>query len=464
MQLRGIIALVFAVTVLNACSGGGGGGQPPQPQVTLSGTVAGDAAIPSYSVDILSQVNDLKGGAFAAKGTTGADGRYSATSFLPNPPFFITASPLFQQDQPQYPRLTSIAHRGGNANVTALTSLVVAQLLNRSASAFGDFSAGFDLRTRSESDVRAAQQQVLAYLSNRPNKDDGNATTPVDVSVVADFVSTPLNAVSGDPHFEALRRLHASMMDSETLRGMEEHMLFRNDPPADLRSILDLDFVATCALQVPNTDDGTLPRGTTRVILDRRAITVGSVDLPFQQGDQLRLEANQSFVSTWTLGFATGQIELNVRGGRVDSVLLSTGSGSTRCVPTTDVSVSGKHPSLIALIRLFRQSLTNSSFSCAGPITVSGFVAGPNALAIEASGALRINGAGGPAVHLPSFLLTITGSIAVTGSQVQAFQLTRFHANGRFDAVDVALNAGQITSLMLNRQRDGQANQTQNCG
>jgi hypothetical protein len=440
--------------------------------VSFSGTVAGDAAIPFFSVDVLSPM-DNSNGAFAAKGSTGADGRYSATSFLPNPPFLIVASPLSVEAgdaHPQYPRLTSIAHRGGTANVTALTGLLVARLLNRSPAAFTDIPSAFDLRTRSESDVRAAQQQVLAYLLNRPNKDDGNTTAPVDVSVVADFVSTPLNAASGDPHFEALRRLHASMMDSETLVGMEQHMLFGGDLPADPRSMLALDFIATCALEVPNTDDGTLPRGATRIILDRRAITVGSIDLPFNSGDPLQIEPSPAGLSIWRFGTTSGGIELSVRRGLVESVVLTLpAKGSSRCLPTTDVSVVGKHPSQIALIRLFGQSLSSPTFSCAGPISFSGFVTGANALTIEASGALRINGAGGPAVHLPSLTLRIRAPLTVTGAQVQPVRPTQFVASSgvpeRFDSLVVELDAGgQITRLTMSRQRPGQPSQTQTCG
>jgi hypothetical protein len=122
---------------------------------------------------------------------------------------------------------------------------------------------------------------------------------------------------------------------------------------------------------------------------------------------------------------------------------------------------------MIALIRMFEQSLsTPRIFSCAGTPTFSGFVMGQNTLAIEASGALRINGAGGPAVHLPSFFFFITASITVSGPQVQAIRPTLFLANGGgvLDSLAVATNdLGQITSLALSRQRNGQPNQTQTC-
>jgi len=258
------------------------------------------------------------------------------------------------------------------------------------------------------------------------------------------------------------------MMDSETVRGTEEHMLFGGDLPADLRSMLALDFVATCTLQLLSNDDGTLPRGPTHIILDQRAITVGSVDLPFQSGDQLQLNASRSFAAQWTFSFATSQtVELSVHGGRVDTIKLSIpAKGSSQCQPTTDVSVLGKHPSMIALIRMFERSLsTPHSFNCTGTPTFQGFVTGPNILAIEANGALRINGAG-PAIHLPSFFFFITASITVTGPQVTAIRPTLFLANGGgiSDSLAVATNAGgQITSLSMSRQRPGQPSQTQTC-
>jgi len=250
---------------------------------------------------------------------------------------------------------------------------------------------------------------------------------------------------------------------------MEEHMLFGGDLPADLRSMLALDFVATCTLLLPNNDDGTLPRGTTHIILDQRAITVGSVDLPFQSGDQLQLNASRSFAAQWTFSFATSRtVELSVHGGRVDTIVLTIPTkGSSQCQPTTDVSVLGKHPSMIALIRMFEQSISAPrSFSCAGTPTFSGFVTGQNTLAIEASGALRINGPGGPAIHLPSLFLFVTASVTVSGPQVQAIRPTLFLANGGgvlLDSLAVETNVGQITRLSMSRQRPGQPSQTQTC-
>ena len=67
------------------------------------------------------------------------------------------------------------------------------------------------------------------------------------------------------------------MMDSETADGIEEHMLFGDDPPADLRAMLTFDFQANCTVE--GMDDGTLPRGPTHITLNRRGITLGTVVL-----------------------------------------------------------------------------------------------------------------------------------------------------------------------------------------
>jgi hypothetical protein len=458
--------------VLTSCGGGGGGGSQA-PQTTVSGTAAANVPIAGYAVDVLAS-DGSSNTALSARGATGPDGRYTATSNLGTlRPFLVSAVAVqggpVVQGEPQYPRLVSVSHRG-TANVTPLTSLLVARLLNRDPK--GDIvTAVVELQNRSEADVSAARQQVLAYLLNRPSKDDGHVTSPVDVSAVSDFASMPLSAVPGDPHFEALRRFHDSLMDSETIQGVQEHMLFGNDPPADLLAILALDFFANCTVG----GDGTMPSGTTRIVLDRRAITLGSFVLAFKAGGSLRVEAGASGRDDrWIFGFADGQggVELNIGDGRLKTVQFTRASNSSRCSPLSEVSLPGKRPSLIALIGLLRQPIDlPRELQCAGPITFPGFIAAPNpnVLVLDPNGALRVNGPGGPSLHLPSMTrFFIDATLVVAGDLLSSVRLTYFSADrpvrGRFDGFFIGLtDAGQISGLKLDRE-NAQSHQTQSCG
>jgi hypothetical protein len=467
----GTTGVALALALLAACGGGGGDGVSEEslgPQVTISGTVATNVLSAGQPMRMVAPAGAPNPTAARSAGaTSGPDGRYSVTAFLGSiRPILVTAAP---QDEPQYPRLTGVAYRSGTAQVTPLTSLLVARLLNRRPDPGGDIPAVLDLQNRPEADLSTARAQVVAYLLARPSKDNGNATSRVDVSLVTDFVSMPLNAVSGDPYFEALGRLHDSLMDSETIQGVEEHMLFRSDAPADLRSMLAFDFLAECTVQFLN---GAVPSGTARIVLDRRAIAVGSVDFAFQTGDSLGIEAPQAFQATWSFGFTSSQsrVEIKISSGRLSAVLISAPAGSSRCLPQSDVLVAGKLPSQIALIRLFGQSLASPFFNCAAA-TYPGFLAAPNLLAIELNGALRINGVSGPgapALHLPSLNLTIGALITVAAGQVQPIRPTFFRAErpftGGFDLVLLRADpSGQITGLSLQRQSP-QFDNRQTCG
>ena len=482
MRLR-TIALAFALALLGACAGDDNKGPP---LTTVSGTVAADAVLAGYGVAVFAPAVELPGeppnpaappatGAWLANGTTGPDGRYSATSFMgTRRPFVIGASAPFtpnsaivDQRRYKYRSLNSISHRGGDVNVTPLTELLVARLLNRTPSS-NDFLPVV-LQNRTEADVSAARQQVVAYLLNRPSRDDGNVISPVDVSAVTDFAAMPLNTVPGDPHFEALKRFHESLMDSENVQGVDEHMLFGNDPPADLLAMLTLDFMANCTVQGPN--NGTGPSGPTRIVLDRRAITLGSVELAFQTGDQLRIEGNAlSGTYSWVFNSTSGQANasLTIVTGRLTSVAAL----FSKCIPQNEVSLSGKHPSVFGLIGLLSQSLGLSrEFQCAGPVTYPGFLAAPdsNFLFFDQKGAVRINGLSSPSLHLPSLAVFTIDAVplVVVAGQVSPIRLASFTASyavalADFDAFEVRLtDTGQITGLSLTNAHSDQA---QHCG
>jgi hypothetical protein len=469
--------LASSALILCACGGGGGGGdssagasappaptepspsqqpqaqQPPsQPSpsgpVTLSGVAAADSALASYGIEVLA--GPAAPGSVKTAPPVEADGRYTAALGSDvQPPFLLHATQPEGAPFPQYSRLYSITNHGGTANVTPLTDLLVARLLNRTPGFSTDLRALAELQNRSDADIAAAQQQVVAYLLQRPSKDNGNAVSPVDVSAVTDFVSMPLVAAPGNPYFEALRRLHASLMDSENIAGVEVHMLFGNDPPADLRSTFAFDFSADC------TSVGPRPQGRLRIIVDRRGTTFGDFNVP--HGGGLFIQVELDGIHNWTVeNVGNTFVEVSAAEGRVSSISLTddqTRQELIRCVPVGDVSVAGKFPSAMALIRLLAQSIRNPIFRCTAPFRLPGVVQGANTLAIEQNGALRINGPGGPSLHLPSFSFRLSAPLSMNADGVVPTGGMSYTAPLGADdsavASMVVTDDGRITELFL---------------
>src|SRR4051812_7247313 len=462
--MRAVAAmLASSALILCACGGGGGGGdssrgassppaptepspsqqppsqqppsqqppsqqppsqQPPSGPVTLSGLVAANSALGFYSIDVLARPAGAASAKTSPRVRADADGRYTAALGSDVQPPFLLHAFNDESQFPQYTHLYSITNHGGTANVTPLTDLLVARLLNRAPVGFNDPLVLAELQNRSDADIAAAQRQVVAYFLKRPSRDNGNVVSPVDVSAVTDFVSMPLVAAPGDPYFEALRRVHASLMDSETIWGVAEHMLFGNDPPADLRSIFALDFLADC------TSAGSLPQRRSRVIVDRRGTMFGDFNAP--HGSRVSIGVNPGAgVGSWVVqSVGSTNVEVSLVEGRVSSIRFFDEHTPTtnliRCVPVGEVFVAGKYPSAMALIRLLAQSIRNPVTQCAAPME------GANTVVIEQNGALRINGPGGQSLHLPSFgfridapLSMAADGVAPTGAMSYNFVLAR---------------------------------------
>jgi hypothetical protein len=459
--------LASSALILCACGGGGGGGdsssgassppaptepspsqQPPSQQppsqpspsgpLTLSGVVAADSALAGYGLEVLA--GPAAPGSVKTAPPVEADGRYTAAlgSDVAAPFLLHAISPDFPQF-PQYTSLYSITNRGGTANVTPLTELLVARLLNRVPAGSTDLRALGELQNRSDADIAAAQQQVVAYLLRRPSRDNGNVVSPVDVSAVTDFVSMPLVAAPGDPHFEALRRLHASLMDSEDMMGVEQHMLFGNDPPADLRSLFALDFLADCTSSSPSR------QGRLRIIVDRRGTMFGDFNVAHLSPSNLSVEVDKvSGIRSWTVGL-TKYVRVSTAEGRVSSITWNdqdTAEDLIRCVPVGEVSVAGKYPSAMALIRLLAQSIRNPVIQCPAPV-------GAITAAIEQSGALRIKGPGGPSLHLPSWNFGMGTTVSMTADGIAPARHLSYGFGNNFQAGVGLSDDGSVTTLKV---------------
>jgi hypothetical protein len=146
-------------------------------------------------------------------------------------------------------------------------------------------------------------------------------------------------------------------------------------------------------------------------------------------------------------------VQVSTAEGRVSSITLTeegTPLDLIRCVPVGEVSVAGKYPGAMALIRLLAQSIRDPVIQCAAPITVPGFVEGANTVAIEQSGALRINGPGGPSLHLPSTNFSIGASLAMTADGVVLNRGMGYN----FGSAQVSVSVdGRITDLLLHGMR-----------
>jgi hypothetical protein len=180
------------------------------------------------------------------------------------------------------------------------------------------------------------------------------------------------------------------------------------------------DFLANC------TSVGAGPQGKARIIVDRRGTMFGDFNVP--HGGNLSIDVGPTGITMWQVfrdtrtpdqGGTATNVEVSAADGRVTGIRFEDleSTMEIRCVPLGDVSVAGKHPSAMALIRLLAQSIRDPVFQCLPPVTFPGFVEGANTLAIEQNGALRINGPGGPSFHLPStvFIFQVGLSMAADG-------------------------------------------------
>ena len=428
----------------------------------VSGTVAANEPLANMNIFVTQQ------GVGSASGTTDSAGRYSATVLTTTPAsqqlFLVSASGVITSTPPAYPRLHSIAPGAGTSNVTPLTSLLVAQLLGVSQGGLtGDSPLLQELAPLSSAAIATARQQVVSYLLQRPSKDNGNVTAPVDVSTVADFIAT--TPTPGSTYDQALERLHDSLMDTETIVGVEEHMVGRNDLAANLMTLLNFDLDAPCV------GSGSAPTGTLLHISARTTgtISVGSYARTLGTGHTMSVTRfSDSADERWTFSFTApaDQFELTIRNRRLVSVklTLAAGAGSTTCTPATPLALGSRVPRLLSKIRLVAQSIVNSSFTC--PASALPIPGGANTLTIQPNGALRV--ATSYSLHLPSADqyalgadLENSGGALLARLRTASFSRT---FNGGFDTFGLNLStSGAIDRATFSRQRATGATQSVNC-
>jgi hypothetical protein len=479
MPLYRLLGALLCAPALFACGGGdgggGGGGNPPMEPPTFSGTVAIGEPLAGATVEV------IHGDGIGASAVTDAAGRYSVTlSGVPagaRPVFMLRATiPLGGSPNAPtaYPRLYSIANRtSGTVNVTPLTSLLVARLLGERQGIFTNLLTLRDLPTPSDSEIDTAHQQVVSYLLQRPDPNNGNATVAVDVSAVTDFIGAPFNAVSGNPHDDAIERLAQTLMPGETIMGVEEHMLARSDPPADLSAVLSLDLVADCVAQGSSSG---LPTGRVDVSLRPSGqIIIGSYTYTLVTGDRVTRSNGPLFDERWvfelTASGITEQLELTEASRRLNSLVLSRPPGSAvRCTPNTELPLGARVPSALAQVRKLAQDFNGPTptlnFTCPAGSVFPGVNDGANVLEIQDNGALRLNGSG-HAFHLPSLSSSIraviTNSSGLLTTQVRAAAFERALVGG-FDSFTLTLDPnGNVQTIRFAQQRDAGPILSKNC-
>lgn len=186
---------------LAACGGGttgdAGGGTLTPSLPELSGTVTDGLAVP----DLLLQVT-VKGNVGTARTAEGRrdalSGNYLASADQLSGPYLLKAT------SSDFDGALSVAVSPGTANITPLTTFVVAQLLAQDPFAYFDSLGGRGGFTAASAEsIALAQQRVARYLVREL------AHTVPDT--LGDWVTTPFQAVAGDPMFDALAQLHARL-------------------------------------------------------------------------------------------------------------------------------------------------------------------------------------------------------------------------------------------------------------
>lgn len=170
--------ITAAVATLTAC-GGGSSSNEPTAAPTISGVAATGLAISGGSVSL-----KCAGGTAAAVSTS-TDGSYSV------PATGLTLPCLARVDYGTAQKLHTLVSALGNANITPVTDLVVANLVKgTAASAFDNFDAA-TVKTYDAAKVSAALTGVKAYLTSLGVDTSRLALDPIGTKLVAATAALP---------------------------------------------------------------------------------------------------------------------------------------------------------------------------------------------------------------------------------------------------------------------------------
>jgi hypothetical protein len=199
---RGLMAAAVVVA-LQACGGSAGDAEPPAPSQALP-TLSGRVMDGSTATDVAGLQVTIKGNVGRART---AEGRLAATDgsdYLASldqlsGPYLLTdsaASSFFG--------LYSVATGPGTANLTPLTTLLVAQLLGAEPGAvYATLGTNGGFTAADDASIAAAERRVRRYLQ-RAHGFEVPAT-------LGPFVTTPFARSAGDPMFDTINALVAAI-------------------------------------------------------------------------------------------------------------------------------------------------------------------------------------------------------------------------------------------------------------
>lgn len=195
------IAVAVLPMLLQACGGGAGDAEPPPPTAALP-ELSGRVMNGSTPTDVRSLQVTVKGNVGTARTAEGrlapVDGSdYLASLDQLSGPYLITDSAAASASG-----LYAAATRPGTANLTPLTTLMVAELLGTEpATYFATLGTRGGFTAADDASIAAAEQRVRRYLQR-----EFNFEVPASVG---SFVTTPFSRAAGDPMFDTLNALVA---------------------------------------------------------------------------------------------------------------------------------------------------------------------------------------------------------------------------------------------------------------
>jgi hypothetical protein len=437
----------LAAALLAACSGS------DAPNTVSTYSISGTVAVGSPVANAPVIVYNNQGAPLGTSAATDLHGHYEVSVPVPGPYILEVVGPS------PYGNIYSFSIDGRPANITPLTTLLLARLAGRNLVDIDSFPNGF---APSDAQIAAARADLVSYLLVRRSKLDGRVTAPVDVSAVADFFSVPFVPAPGDPYDDALTALAQSFMAFETLAGVQEHMLHAHDPPADLMSLFPAEFQGDCFSSVPFQPS--VPIGVLQISFKTGGqIVIGSKSYALGPGDVISLRAPEE----WALRL-TSTVPSPVQIVLTGTLLTVFDNVVTVCFPVPNPSfrfVLPQPPSVFAMINSFAGSLDRISpgnpppFSCPASPVFPGVSAGPNIFIFDPNGALRVNDhLTGYAFHLPSMPnASLDGQVVVGTGGLTWTARSFFAATGNsgpvFDSVFATWNDTSIIAAAFTRER-----------
>lgn len=200
--------LSMSAMLVSGCGSDGPPEQTPERAPELTGTATYDESVQAGTVTGKGVAGPIR----TAVNSTGTN-QYAISVSLLTAPFALRWNGARADGQPV--ELYTVATQPGVANITPLTTLLVAQLMGQDpAAVYSGFSSG-GVRTEliTETNIQEAQTKLIAYLQNAL----GITVQPGS----ANFVTTPFNAVAGDPIFDTLQALNAKLAaNGRTLQSL----------------------------------------------------------------------------------------------------------------------------------------------------------------------------------------------------------------------------------------------------